>query len=266
MQHNIKSYIKMKIKNISILALVLMLSLSYTSCSKMAMDSGNGHIMSETRKLIPFTEIINTGEFHVFVVKDTVSEAVVEGDANLIPYIRTIVEGNTLIIDSRENISPSGPITIYLKTPQINSIKLSGSGSIETDSLTTHEFVAKLSGSGIITANVKAHIVEAEISGSGNMNLMTETDIAKVNISGSGYVTIWGSATEGEFEISGSGDIKSYAFSQTRLNAIISGSGNMYVSVAEYLKALISGSGSIFYRGDAEVDKTITGSGSVIHQ
>ena len=256
----------MKLKNLILYSFALMLILTYSSCQKLSMSNGNGHLLSETRQLVPFTEIINEGEFHIFIEEDTISQAIVEAESNIIPLIRTIVNGNTLIIDSRGAINPSIPITIYLKTPKINSIKLSGSGSIETDSISTVDFSAKISGSGIINAKVSATTVSAEISGSGNINLISAANYTNVDISGSGYIFMWGSSTDSDFRISGSGDINSYDFTQNNLEAKISGSGNMYVNVIDYLKVKISGSGSVYYMGVPSLDVNITGSGSVIHQ
>lgn len=258
----------MKIKNIILISCVVIFSLSYSSCRKLdfAMVNGNGHLLSETRILVPFTRVINEGNFNVIIVEDSITEAVVEAESNLIPYIRTIVNGNTLIIDSRENIQSNLSINIYIKTPEVNSIKLSGSGTIKADYLEGDNVDIVISGSGNINANVKAGLIDILISGSGDMWLDVESQITYSKISGSGNINIEGSTTDGVFKTSGSGNIYSYDFVQNTLDSDISGSGNMYVNIIDYLKVKISGSGSVYYIGNPSLDVNITGSGSVIHQ
>lgn len=256
----------MKIKNIILISFAIILSISYSSCRKLVMLDGNQHVMTETRQLIPFTKVINEGEFNVIIVEDTITEAVVEAESNLIPYIRTIVNGNTLIIDSRESINSNIPINIYIRTPEVNSIKLSGSGTITADSLIGDNVEITISGSGNINAHVKAGIVDILTSGSGDMWLTVESQFAYSKISGSGNINLSGNTTDGDFSISGSGNMYSYDFVQNKLNAEIPGSGNMYVNVIDHLKVKISGSGSVYYLGNPSLDISITGSGSVINQ
>ena len=256
----------MRIKNIILISFSIMLSVSYTSCRKLVMLDGNHHQMTETRQLVPFTKVVNEGEFNVIIIEDSISEAIIEAESNLIPYIRTVVNGNTLIIDTRENLEPNIPITIYVRTPEVNSIELSGSGTITADTLVGDNVEVKISGSGNINANIKASLVDLLISGSGDMWLYAESQIAYSKISGTGNINLTGNSTNGDFNISGSGNINSYEFVQNELNSKISGSGNMYVNVVDYLNVQISGSGSVYYIGTPSLDVNITGSGSVIHQ
>ena len=256
----------MKLKNLILYSFVIILSVSYTSCRKLVMLDGNHHQMTETRQLVPFTKVVNEGQFNVIIIEDSISEAIVEAESNLIPYIRTVVNGNTLIIDSRENLEPNLPMTVYVRTPEVNSIELSGSGTITADTLVGDNVEVKISGSGNINASIRANLVDILISGSGDMWLDAESQIVYSKISGSGTINLSGSTKNGDFKISGSGNINSYEFVQDELNSEISGSGNMYVNVIDYLKVKISGSGSVYYIGTPSLDVNITGSGSVIHQ
>ncbi len=256
----------MKRNNIIIIISMFVLATTYTSCSKLSPVGGNGHVLQEERRLVNFNQVVNEGEFNVIITHDTIYQAVVEAETNLIPYIRTLVNGNTLIIDSREILQPGMPITIYVSTPEINYVEMSGSGTVSCDSIFGNNVGAKLSGSGNIEASLYGSASELVISGSGNMIIKMESQVNYTTISGSGDIYIAGNSNEGEFKISGSGNINSYEFHQQNLDANISGSGNMYVNVSDFLKARISGSGSIFYLGTPGLDISITGSGSVIKQ
>lgn len=47
---------------------------------------------------------MNDGEFNVYIGQDSVFEVSIEAESNLVPYIRTRVNGTTLHIDTRENL------------------------------------------------------------------------------------------------------------------------------------------------------------------
>lgn len=256
----------MKSKNILILGLLIIISITYSGCSKLNTTDGNHHLMTESRQLVPFTKVINEGEFNVIIVAGENTEAIVEAESNIIPLIRTIVNGNTLIVDSRENLQPNLPINIYLTTPIIDAIKLSGSGTIAADTLIGDNVEIVLSGSGNINTNVYSGMLNVDLSGSGDLWLNVESQMTYAKISGSGNMNFSGTSGEGDFNISGSGKIYSYDLILNKLDANISGSGNMFVNVIDYLKVKISGSGSVYYQGSPTLNVNITGSGSVINQ
>ena len=75
-----------------------------SGCTKMRSIEGNGSIITETRNSVSFNFVENRGSFNVYIVKDTVFYIDIEAESNLIPHIRTTVHGNTLEIDTRENL------------------------------------------------------------------------------------------------------------------------------------------------------------------
>ena len=112
-----KTKIMMKKINSIIIALtVAVIAVSWSSCQKMSMTQGNGHVVTEKRQLVSFDEIINESSYDVKIIQDSIWEARVEAESNLIPYIRTIVNGNTLIIDTRNGgLQSTFPITRVIR-------------------------------------------------------------------------------------------------------------------------------------------------------
>ncbi len=257
----------MKLKY-SILIVVFGAILLWSSgCHKPYGIGGNNQVTTETRQVFSFDNIVNEGSFNVYITHDSIYQVIVEAESNLIPHIRTLVNGNTLIIDTRESLNNHSPMNIYVKTPKLYGVDLSGSGLISIDSLSTDHLNVEISGSGNINGEIVANnTVNAKISGSGNIFLELYTTNIETKISGSGNIDLSGESNTGTHTISGSGNINSYNFVQKECFAKISGSGNMYLNVSDYLDANISGSGSIFYLGNPQVTVKITGSGSVIHQ
>lgn len=256
----------MKIKYIAPIFIVLLTSVLLTGCfDRWIGIEGNYNVTDETRQLATFNRVINEGDFDVYIIQDGQSEVTLEAESNLIPSIRTRIEGSALVIDTRDNLRNNFPMKLYVHIADIQEVKLSGSGIVHAENLEAEDIEVKISGSGDIFFSGTADAVECDISGSGSMDIGLNANEIKADISGSGDMEFWGTATNGHFNISGSGSIRAYELLLKACNAKISGSGDIYVSVEDYLDVNISGSGSIYYLGNPVVDVKITGSGQVIH-
>ncbi len=255
----------MKNRNIIItFAFLTIILLWSTGCRKFPFLEGNGNIISEARTTVSFNRIENQGEFSVYYVPDTVFRIIIEAESNLIPHIRTIVHGNTLEIDSRENLNPNDAMKVWVHTPTLVGVKLSGSGLINAESITAPNFEVILSGSGYIYGDAVAGHFEAILSGSGEIDYSVETENTSAVISGSGKIKLIGNSPKANYILSGSGSIDGVNLLLMECTAKISGSGNIYTSVGDYLNVTISGSGNLYYFGYPEIDSKITGSGKVI--
>jgi len=256
----------MKTKLNILLGLLIITALWTTGCRKYPRIVGNNQVASEDRGLVSFDQVKNEGTFNVIVKQGANYSAVVEAESNLIPHIRTLVNGNTLVIDTRENLKNYQPMNIYVTAPTITGITLSGSGYMLADSIYSENMSVEISGSGKIEGYIDADYSLARISGSGDIYLECYTNSLDARISGSGNLYVNGVGNDNQFTISGSGQIHGYNFEQNICNARISGSGDMFLNVEEKLNVDISGSGSIYYIGDPQMNISITGSGKVYNQ
>lgn len=209
---------------------------------------GNNEYTSEVRTIDEqFSGVVNEGSMDVFVMLDSVDEVIVEAEENLIDYISTKVKGNSLYIEVKNNrcLNENRDITVYVKTRNLNSIKLSGSGNIYCDS-------------------VSCNALEVDLTGSGNIEFTSYAPYVDASITGSGDIIVNGVAEETDFDITGSGRIQSFNLEQEDCFARISGSGNMYVNVTGLLDVSITGSGDVYYIGSpSNVNLSVTGSGNV---
>lgn len=236
----------MKTNLLSILSLFLLFT-GISSCEEEVFLEGNNDPQTEIRRASGFEDIATNGDFEVTVRSGEEYSVEVTAESNLLSYIETDVVGNTLKIRTRgvRTLHQNHPIEVLIITPVLNGISLSGSGMIRTDRFVSDEFKIAISGSGDIDTEVSA-------------------DLLKANVSGSGTIFLAGDGTAGEFVISGSGKIRSFDFEQSICEAVISGSGDMYVNVSETLDARISGSGRVYYINYPVVHTTISGSGGVV--
>ncbi len=220
-----------------------------SSCDDLGLGCirGNNRIATETRNVGSFSQVESNGSFIVEITIGSTDNLRVEGDENLLSYVETYVQGNRLIIGTKRDkcIRSNEPVKVYVSSPEINRLKMSGSGAIYCDHINSDELFIDISGSGVI----ECHAV--------NLNYIRST------LSGSGTIEVWGRSVESELILSGSGLIKTLKLQQDNCFASISGSGNIYADVAENLDVSISGSGNFYYTGDPDITQSISGSGSV---
>lgn len=256
----------MKTKTLLTGLVLLATSILFTGCydSWHSID-GNYNVMTETRQISGFHRVYNEGEFDVYIIQDGTGEVEIEAESNLIPMIRTRIEGSSLVIDTKDNLQNHFPMKVTVHTAELSEVRLSGSGLVHAENLVVEDFEIRLSGSGNMFISAAADNVDADISGSGDIDLGLNCNSIDANISGSGNMEIWGTAENGNFKISGSGEIRSYELLLQTCDATISGSGNIFVNVEDHLDATISGSGNIYYMGNPVVNTHISGSGDVIH-
>lgn len=223
--------------------------MGFTSCVDDIFLEGNGDLRSEFRGASGFEKISSSGDFKVTVTPGDDYSIEVSAESNLLSYIETDVVGSTLKIRTRgvRSLSNNYPIEIFITTPVLKGLSLSGSGLIKTGRFITDDFKVALSGSGDI---------ETEI----------ETDHIDANVSGSGTMLLSGEADSSEFVISGSGKIKAFDLPLNTCESVISGSGDMYVNADEAINARISGSGIVYYINYPVIHTSISGSGGVVNK
>jgi hypothetical protein len=256
----------MKTTTTLLILLLLLTGLIFTGCiHQLHRVEGNYDVTTETREVGNFLRVFNEGEFDVYIIQDSLEEIIIEAESNLIPLIRTRLDGTALVIDSQDNLQPNFPMMVYVHTAELNEIKLSGSGLMQAEDIATGDMEISISGSGDIFFSGSALNVTTSIPGSGSMDLGLTCTELNADISGSGNMEIVGTANNGDFHISGSGSVNAYDFTLQDCHITISGSGSTYVTVEHYLNVNISGSGSVYYLGSPVIETKITGSGSIIH-
>ena len=210
---------------------------------------GNGKIVTVTRTTSTYDGVAVGGSFNVILVKGKEGKITIEGEENIIPYIKTEIEGDLLQIKFKKNtnINTTKRLTITVYFENIEKVSLAGSGNITSNEITkSNDFAVALGGSGNITLKVDTNEINANIGGSGNIELI-------------------GKSNELTCSIAGSGSIKAYDLNTDTLNANIAGSGSVNSTVKTKIKAKIVGSGSVYYKGKpSNIDTKSVGSGSVI--
>ena len=230
---------------------------------------GKGPVVSEERSLPDFSELDLLGEGDVYIEVGEQTAVRVEAQENLLPYLETEVEGNTLRIRTRKgaNLYSTEPIRFYVTVRALNSIQLSGSGDIFVKTLSADQLNVNLIGSGNVRMDdLDSDRLKLRLGGSGKIELdeLNANEI-DTDIFGSGNVRISGGSVDTqEVQITGSGNYNSEDLSSRTADVKIPGSGSVTLRVSDQLSISIFGSGDVRYYGSPSVDQTIVGSGSIL--
>ena len=258
-------------KGKEIIITVLFVLLVMTSCLQgLLCVSGNGVMAEEYRIPGNFSGIANTTSIDVIFRKADTTGIFIEAEENLLNYIVTETNGNTLSIRIREHttcLNFTRKPLITVTGPGISEAVSTGSGNMNLQELSGDDAGITLSGSGDI--NIETLLFQdlaINLTGSGNINSDETTgQYANLKITGSGNISIKGQATSMVVIVSGSGKIYASDFTVSSAEVTISGSGNVYTRILSQLTAIITGSGNIYVRGNPVIHKNITGSGRIIY-
>lgn len=238
----------MKVQTIITRGLLLLVVVGVISCKKKV--SGDGPVVTQERSVGDFNRLRVQLDAVTYVTQESGKKVVIEAQQNILDVIETPVLDGQLRIRIKEDkrLGSHNPIVVRISNSVLNGLEVDGSGDL------------------VVTSALQASDLYLEVSGSGSVKAgeLTVAGRLSANISGSGGIlALGGFAENGEFKISGSGWIDLLPVKVKRVDANISGSGDIRTSVRDLLEGKISGSGSILYQGSPAVNTKISGSGSV---
>lgn len=212
--------------------------------------TGNKEVVKQTRSVGNYDRISVTGMMEVQLVAGKAGKIDIEAESNLMEHIETEVSGSHLKISVKKgvNLQPSRnyPIKLVVPFEKLEALALTGSGHIRNSDV------------------IKARDFKVSVTGSGNMNLNLVTENLEGSLTGSGDVKLRGNTRNLKCTVTGSGDFLAYDLKADKVDANVTGSGDIEITVVNELNARVSGSGDITYRGNPEKQNFRTsGSGKV---
>ncbi len=212
--------------------------------------TGSGHVVTENRTVSNFNALTLSGIGEVTITQGETEALTVSAEDNLMPYIRTEVSGNTLVIglgreNEHVNVRPTQPIKFNLSVKNLNAIELSGAGRIQSASLKSDRFDVHVSGAG----DVKIDQLQA-------------TDLNS-KLTGAGSVDIAGQVTSQNLLLSGIGNYRAESLNSQTAMVTVSGAGGSTLWARDNLDVSISGAGSVSYYGSPKIHQNISGAGSI---
>jgi hypothetical protein len=189
---------------------------------------GDGVIKTEDRSISDFSKVVVTGGYQIKWSSGK-ARLNISTDQNLLPLVKTVVSGNTLKIDSKEDLAPTKSITIILSSASLADVQLTGGNSFKASQLSGHDLKLKSIGASNISVDGSVANLEAKLTGASKLNAKSlRTQTATLSLLGASYAD---------------------------------------VTVTNTLKISITGAGSLTYSGNPKsVEQNITGAGSIRHQ
>jgi hypothetical protein len=228
---------------------------------------GNGIEAVEVREYSGFDRVeVEGGSF------DTVDIYVCEcnkiritGDENLLPYVETQVDGDTLELDTEANLRTDVPLVVEIYTTSLERVDVSGSSNIRVIDLSGGSLTVNTSGSSDVKLKGVLDHLLISTSGSSDVDIVElDSRHLEVETSGSSDLDLHGEVEVFELRTSGSSDVRARELEAQRVTIRTSGSSDVEVCVTESLDVSVSGSGDVDYYCDpASVTRNVSGSGDV---
>lgn len=233
-------------KWISIIVLTVIIGIGCRFAGKQV--KGNEQVTTENRQVGGFTGVSSYGSFDVYVSVGTPAAVKIEAESNLLPYIETYIDGNTLKIDTRDEVwlRPRRTIKVYITAPRFRTIHSNGSGDIigQTPISDSSKLDLRVAGNGHVNLDVDAPEVVADLTGNGGIQLKGQSKYFDCSLTGNGNLKAFDLMAE-----------------ETRVKILGNGDAEVYASVK--LDVTVGGNGNVHYKGNAQPSTHITGNGSI---
>jgi hypothetical protein len=234
-------------KTLIFASLSILLILSLTGCT-ISMVTGSGKLTTDNRSVSGITSLLFAGIGDVTITQGASESLKIEAEDNIMPKIVTTVKGGQLYIGfERENwqdmVNPTKGIKFTLTVKNLNSIELSGLGSVTIPAFKADKLEIKIGGAGgIKISKLESAAVTASMNGAGNLELLGKVTNLDVTLSGLGNFSC------GDLQV---------------LNAKVnvSGAGGATIWARDTLNVTIAGAGTVGYYGSPKLSKNITGLG-----
>ena len=240
------------------LALTLGLALTVSACSgTVTTESGDkvetrdaGPATTQNYAFTGFTGVEVTGPDDVTIRQGNSFSISAKGPKAEIDRLEIKLDGTTLSIGrKREGISfgssSQDGVEIAITMPKLSAVRLTGSGSVDADS-------------------VDGDAIPVTLTGSGDLKITKLTGkSADLKVSGSGDIEIKGGTVEtGDISVTGSGDIDAGGLAAQTLDISVTGSGNVGAQATTKADIRILGSGDVDVTGGGTCSTKTMGSGT----
>ena len=217
-----------------------------------------GTIVKQKRKVGKFISVKVEGSPTVKFVQGNKHEVIVQGTKEYVDKIKTVVEGNKLVVGLKSNISFNifknrsdwKNLVIYVTSPDLVGVELAGSG----------DFICK--------GPIDTDRLDIQVNGSGDVDFEGNVicDDLMVELNGSGDVDFKNvDAITSSLKLIGSGDIdvKQKNVERTKIQLIGSGDIKVGLDKCRDVESSIAGSGDVTLKGNitGRLDKSKAGSG-----
>ncbi len=234
-------------KTMIFVSLLLLIALVTSAC-EINVTTGSGKVITQTKVVSGFSSVTFAGLGELNITQGSTESLTIEGEDNILARLLVEVKDGDLYIGfERDNwqdmVRPTRNIKYDLKVKNLNSLNLSGAGSVTVPKLQAESLILKVSGAGgVKVSQLSATNVTSTLSGAGNLELNGKVTNQSITLSGVGNYS--------------SGDLQSLT-----ATVGLSGAGSATLWARDVFNVKISGAGSVSYYGAPKINKDISGLG-----
>lgn len=234
------------------IALSVLAAAAFIGCGNFGINAtrGSGNVISETRAVSNFHSVVLAGIGELNITQGDTEALTIQAEDNLMPLLTSEVKDGVLTVGVKPGLNdtsilPTKPVKYDLRVKNLDSIQLSGAGSILAPALKTETLTLGTSGAGNVNLNqLDVKNLRSTLSGAGSMNIAGQGDTQSVTVSG------LGSYAAGDFKTN-------------KTDITLTGAGGATVWAEQTLNGKISGAGGINYYGSPQVTSNISGVGAI---
>ena len=186
---------------------------------------GNGKRELQKRQVAQFTSISTNGVFTIEVTCQKDLSLEIEGDENVLGFVKSEVSSNILRLENSQSYSVSEPIMVRISVPNLEGLAVNGAGHITVKGMNNEKFEIDSNGAPTITVAGKTKMVDVSASGAGKVDAQN--------------------------------------LHATRAVVDARGVAKVDLDVSDQLDVEISGPSSVTYNGNPTVNKNIHGPGKL---
>jgi len=207
--------------------LLLLVSVVAAGChhGRFAQIQGNGKRELQKRQVAAFTSISTNGAFTIEVTCQKEPSLEIEGDENVLDFVKTEVNSNILRLENSQNYSVSEPVRVKISLPNLEGLAVNGAGHIDVKGLKNDKF--------------------------------------EIETNGAPAITVAGTTKMVDIAANGAGKVDAQNLHATRAVVDARGVAKVDLDVSDQLDVEISGPSSVTYNGNPTVNKNIHGPGKL---
>jgi hypothetical protein len=206
---------------------------------------GSGVAKTESRDVGQFSEIEVGNAIQLDVTVGEPAEITVTADDNILPLVKTIVDGDRLTIYVDASFSTDLGVQVKASTPELTVLE--GSGA-----------------SRITAGRVAGETFSLDLSGASTCELASDAQTLSITLSGASRSSLVGAARELAIECSGASHVDATRLTAEKVGAELSGASSARVVASQQLAATASGASNVRYSGNpANIAQNVSGASTV---
>ena len=206
-----------------LLACLLFLVAFTFSGSKLIAQSvtGSGNVIEQERSHTGFNAIQTGHGVDVFISQGSSEKVIVKADDNLVDYIKTSMEGNTLVITAKGNIRRTKAFDVYVTVKNLERVKATSGSDVESQTtLSMDKLELEMHSGSDVEMDLEVGELHCDLSGGSDADLSGTAKSATITASGGSDINAKGlKIGDCKLDVSGGSDANIYVTGDLEMEA-----------------------------------------------